>query len=304
MNTYLSSSIHTINADKKIGPLKKFIWLITNIINNYLFPNFSSGFEIRNFCPEVNENDFSRLDLKSSLLRILCDLFWLKINWRDIKRELGDINILDIGCGSGQYGIKLQQFSDGLISSYYGIDNAFSANWEKVQEKHTYIKFRECNSDNFFKFIPENTNLFITQSAIEHFESDLLFFQHIYTYIKNTSKNILQIHLFPSAACLTLYLFHGLRQYTPRTVSKIVSIFTQINSHSILFKLGGPTCNKLHFQFITKPFLTERKDYREIKAEEYKAKSIKAVLKDLKSDNNTPSFYALIIHSNFNEKLF
>ncbi len=33
------------------------------------------------------------------------------------------------------------------------------------------------------------------------------------------------VHLMPSAACLRLYRHHGLRQYTPRTISKITRLF-------------------------------------------------------------------------------
>jgi hypothetical protein len=143
--------------------------------------------------------------------------------------------------------------------------------------------------------------MFISQSAIEHFDNDLMYFYQIKDFINKTKNNVVHVHIFPSAACLKKYLWHGVRQYTPRTISKITKIFDNDNTYSILYKLGGGNSNKLHFNYITKPILTEKADYRE--TDEYFGLLKDAIVEDL-IDNDNPSFYALVIHSNYTNKIF
>ena len=97
----------------------------------------------------------------------------------------------------------------------------------------------------------------MTQSAIEHVEADLIYFEKIKDYIRTYNKSVIQVHLFPSSVCLRLYLFHGIRQYTPRTISKITRIFS-VFSNTTLFRLGGKECIRLHYDFITKPVIIVR----------------------------------------------
>ena len=46
-------------------------------------------------------------------------------------------------------------------------------------DQNSFITFIENSSSNIFEFIDNETNLFITQSAIEHFNYDLEYFQQI-----------------------------------------------------------------------------------------------------------------------------
>jgi hypothetical protein len=130
------------------------------------------------------------------------------------------------------------------------------------------------------------------------------FFEDIRKFINRRVSNTIQIHLFPSAACLKLYLFHGVRQYTPRTTSKITQIFEPDNTYSMLYRLGGTNCNRLHFRLITKYRLTRSEDWRYLKPQEYKNLVIKAVQEDIQNPSKSESFYALIIHSNYRDKIF
>jgi hypothetical protein len=118
-----------------------------------------------------------------------------------------------------------------------------------------------------------------------------------------TSNNVIQIHLFPSSAQLKLGLFHGIRQYTLRTISKITRIFNDF-SYSVLFGLGGNECNSLHWNFITKPRLARIGDLRETKTNEYNKRLINAIRNDMNKHQKYPTFYALVIHSNWKEKIF
>ena len=101
------------------------------------------------------------------------------------------------------------------------------------------MNLRKFTSVNFLKKIPENTNLFITQSAIEHFENDLDFFRQINQFIYKKDINAIQIHLFPAPPSLWLYLHHGVRQYNLRSLKKILEIFNKIRTYAVIYPLGG-----------------------------------------------------------------
>ncbi len=143
----------------------------------------------------------------------------------------------------------------------------------------------------------------MTQSAIEHFENDLIFFKQIRDYVLSYRGSVIQVHLLPSSSCLRLYLFHGIRQYTPRTVSKILKLFKSF-SYTLLFRLGGVECNRVHYEFITKPLILQRiGDLRNLRIQEYDRKVFKAMGQDMKTPQRSPAFYALLIHSNAINKL-
>jgi hypothetical protein len=100
----------------------------------------------------------------------------------------------------------------------------------------------------------------------------------------------------PSAACLKLYLLHGVRQYTPRTLSKFTR--PSESGYAVLYGLGGRDCNRLHFRFITLPlFLGRNADMRLTRAAEYERRLYAAIKKDITLAQCSPSFYALVIHT-------
>ena len=189
------------------------------------------------------------------------------------------------------------------MNSYVGIDFCKRDNWQKLMDQNSFITLIENSSSNIYEFIDKETNLFITQSAIEHFNYDLEYFQQIKTFIDKTKKNIIQIHLFPSPVCLWLYLFHGVRQYNFRAIMQIIDIFKSTNSYFRIYPLGGNSSNLFHFLNITIPSLF--KIWNVESNDQYTEKLKNSVSKDLKrgiSDN--PSFYALVIHSNFSKVIF
>lgn len=300
----MNTSIHNINADKKLNPLLRRLWLFLNWLNN-IFPNAQShDLIIRDFQVDVSENYWNQVNIKSSPSRKLSDLFWCQLPWQLIQDELGQIDIFDTGCGNGNYSVRLQTYSQNKIANYTGVDVYQQENWDTISNLNPSFKFQVANSENIYNKIPTNANLFISQSAIEHFENDLLYFKQIYNFAKNSSKNIVQIHLFPSAACLRLYKLHGVRQYTPRTISKVTKLFREF-SYSILYQLGGRACNQLHWDAITNP-LSSRTPYdmRQTNTHEYDKKLRQAIIADSNNSYNEPSFYALVIHSNWKRKIF
>jgi hypothetical protein len=221
-----------------------------------------------------------------------------------MRTALAHINVLDSGCGSGNYSVKLQSYSKGNIASYTGIDASQHDNWSALAETHPNFRFHKVDSGDIAEYIPDETNLFISQSAIEHFKYDLQYFRQIREFVLRTSRSIIQIHLFPSRVCLKLYSLHGVRQYTPRTISYITRLF-QSFSYSTLYRLGGQECNQLHWQYITKPLILKKiGDLRDTRTQEYDRRLRMAIAADNNEPHRDPSFYALVIHSNWREVIF
>ena len=308
MITKLSSSIHTLSADKKLSVFKKIFWILVNFANNNLSPkkvvNKGSLIKVKklNIVPSQINWNLINPDYKISPSRLISDLFWSALPWELIKDEIGQINIFDTGCGKGLYALFLKKFIND-INSYVGIDFYKRENWQKLMDQNSFITLIENSSSNIFEFIDNETNLFITQSAIEHFDYDLEYFQQIKKFIDKKKTNIIQIHLFPSPACLWLYFFHGVRQYNFRSIMQIIDIFQSTNSYFRIYPLGGNSSNVFHFFNITIPSLLKKWNIHS--NDQYKEKLKNSVFRDLKSGiSNNPSFYALVIHSNFSKVIF
>ena len=165
--------------------------------------------------------------------------------------------------------------------------------------KKKNIRFKLLKSD-FVSNVLKNKNFLFTQSAVEHFEDDKLFFSNVQNYINQQEKPFLQIHLAPSSYCLWKYLMHGYRQYSFSTICKLYDILWK-NEQFFSFSLGGKNCNYLQIKYITFPMVLGLKDKREKDFKTYKIDLEKAIKKDLKVlDPKNGSFYALVIFSNKN----
>ena len=252
--------------------------------------------EIKHFKPNIHSES---IDPRASPSRILSDLFWKTLPWNHISQELGSLHVFDTGCGSGRYGSYLDTISHGLIESYKGIDVYEHADW-KQRQMNPKFSFEKSDGKRVLTCIPEKTNFFMSQSAIEHFPNDRRYFEQVNIFIRaHSNRSILQVHLIPSAACMALYGRHGYRQYTPRTISTITRIFP--NDRCFLFGLGGPACNRVHQEFITDPILKTGEDLRNTKPDQYRTHVLKALEEDATSTNNDPSFWALVVCSNWKQ---
>lgn len=298
MNNSKSTSIHNLNADLGLSKLQKLVYLFLNWVNN-LLPYYKVD-------PRIQLKDPGKLNWRaewgntyasSSAARKACDLFWRSLPWDQIKAELGEIHIFDTGCGRGNYSVRLQEGSRGKIASYTGVDHKRRENWDILEETHPNFHFVESSSNDILSLAPSKSNLFITQSAIEHFDKDLMFFEQIREFINKSQQPVFQIHLFPGAATLPLYLLHGLRQYTPRTISKITRLFGGEATFE-LWPLGGKEGKKIHWHYFTWPVMFQRKfDKPTFDEAEYEGKLRKALEYDFDHPSKSPLFWALIIRS-------
>lgn len=299
-----STSIHSLNADKGLGFFAKIAYLFLNWINN-LFPYWSidKRMSIRPYNDKNIIKEFGNTYKESSVGRRLSDIFWRTLPWEEMKKELGEIHIFDTGCGHGNYGVRMLDASHGLVDSYTGIDAKARPNWNELKQKYPNFNFIESTSSDISTLIPPQTNLFVTQSAIEHFDEDINFFDQIKDFVDKTNKPVIQIHNFPSRAILPLYLFHGLRQYTPRTISKITRIFS--NSKIYLYGLGGKASKWIQWKYFTWPLLILRKKATwSENIEKYDQEVREAIEHDFKKPTKLPLFWVMIVHSNSKNEIW
>jgi len=303
MHSSRYSSIHNLNSCNTLPKILFRPYMVLNRFNN-MFPGafLDERIQHKDFIVSDVEKKFSVLPTGSSPSRRLCDMFWSCLNWKAIDELLGGIQLMDIGCGTGKYFKLLNTFSSSRIKKYAGLDINSKDSWKEMSGNN--VIFETYDGINIKGKIAAGTNFFISQSAIEHMCEDVSFFCQVGGYISDIEKLALQIHLFPSAGCLRLYRVHGIRQYTPRTISTLTR---QIGSGQItLFRLGGKKCNDLHFNFITVPLRKREEDQRKSRREEYESELVKAIKSDMQYPAMEPSFYALVISHNFPEsfKLF
>ena len=297
MNLFQSSSLHTINADKPLTTFKKRMWWLCNRLNNACFPGvvFSNRIEIMPFTCDVSEQDWLSLPPKSSPSRVFSDLFWMKLPWGRIQNTLNEIQVYDIGCGHGRYSTRLKDYSDNRITSYTGVDVKPSKAWETLAVAQHHFIVAE-NTKNVVNLLDEKMNLIVSQSVLEHIEDDIILFKGIRDWIKQNRREVIQVHLVPSEVCLEMYPYHGVRQYSSRTLSQISRYFLPF-SKVYIFKLGGMRSYQLHLNYITQPLKQNGVDLRDEQSEMYYNILKKSIIDDMYEHKGKPSFYALVIHS-------
>jgi hypothetical protein len=298
-----STTLHKLNSDTGLNSFSKALWFTYNRFENAFSKPFAD-FKLKTFTPNLEKNKLMKLPKNAAPSRLLCDLFWHDLEWDKIKEELGEINLFDTGCGKGHYALRLQDYSKGNISNYFGVDAFKREEWKALQKENPWITTLEHNSAEILDVIPKGSNVFISQSAIEHFEEDLSFFEEIRKYVDIYKKPVIQIHAFPSAACLKTYLLHGVRQYTPRTVSHIVEKFNNTKTYSVLYELGGKCCNQIHWEYITKQNLAGKQERRQSNPIEYYDSLLAGIAADAEGPGGNPSFYVLLTHSNYEKIIF
>ena len=311
MNTHTkkkSSSFHRLSADVLFDGKRNFVSILHKILVLFIhFPlswinnsspnkNVDKNIKIKKFTVDNLDLQLKKINSTASPSRKLCDLFWLNVDWAEMGKTLGEINICDLGCGSGEYYTKIQDYSNHKIHKYCGFDIYEDKNWAKIEAQNKNITFKKYNGTDILEKIPKDTNVIISQSALEHFSEDITVLRQIKTFVKSSQQTIYQIHLVPAVASLPLYPFHGVRQYSLRTISKITRLFSDF-SEVVLFKLGDKEGNKVHIKYIKEsifPFL--KKKTNKLENTDYSKVCANAIQKDFDSKNSDfPPFYALTI---------
>lgn len=293
-----SSSKYNLCADFGLTIFEKIRWYFYCLKNNKNAEIVEDNrLQIKKF-KLTNLDSWEKIDLNASPARRLCDFFWNDLEWDMISGKLGDeVKVLEMGCGTGKYGVLLDKRLSDKLKLYRGIDISRNKEWDNYG-RHPKFEFEIGDASRVSTNL-SGINFIFTQSALEHFPEDLTFASQVAKYVNECCHPVFQIHLMPSDGCLNTYLWHGYRHYTPNSISKITRLFNN-NSKFELYGLGGDNCNKLHLKYITLPNLLLKRDYRKINNKRYNDDLRKAIISDFNSsDNGKPSFYALIIKTNF-----
>jgi hypothetical protein len=287
-----SSSRHTINSDYPLSKFQKVLYVVLNFAL-ICFPSITRKFKICKFQPRRSavQESISQYHEGVTPSRCLSNLFWAELNWPDIQRQIGEpIDILEVGCGTGRYGTYLNKIFP--INSYTGIDLYESDSWPELKARG--FNLHKESFENFSK-IATTQNVVITQSALEHFDRDLLLMTAIGKYAQSREGTTFAIHIFPSSACLFTFLFHGIRQYNKRTINSLVKASRDPSSCE-LHILGGPFSNLFHFTNVTLRSLILKRPLTSIPPSKYFRKLEKSVILDNRWPfKNSASFYALVL---------
>ncbi|WP_319468923.1 glycosyltransferase [uncultured Pseudodesulfovibrio sp.] len=293
-----ASSFTPICGDIPHSKPVRWLYMATNRISNNATPKILKDRHLRvaRFSRSQSATPLPPVAFTTdSPSRIVCDQFWQALPWESLRRELGEIHVLDIGCGNGNYSEKLRAASGETIQSYHGVDIISSPNWQRLkQKKNTHFSKLTAGLD---QAIPTRANLIISQSALEHIPNDKKYMKAIRQHAAATNSPVFQIHLVPSESCLQTYELHGYRQYTLRKASKLTAIFPPEDQRAI-YLLGGNNCNALHHEAITTPLSKGEADKRLTHVAEYSEKVNAAIALDEKDLETNTEFLAIVIHSN------
>ncbi len=289
-----SNEFRNFSGDKKLNLIEKIIWFFLSFANIKFNSNIAKRINLKKFY--INKKLITKNEIfkTKSPVRLICNTFWQSINWKEINQNLkNDLRILEVGCGTGRYFDFLKKLSKSRKFKYTGID-IINRNFHKRKDKFFYLD--DANNVDLYL---DKVNFLFTQSAIEHFEHDLIFFKKISKFLNKKQKKFIQVHLFPSESCLYTYLFHGYRHYNYKMISKLTESFGD-NHNFDLFHMGSKNTNKFTFKQITLNRIFKKKiDTIDIE------KLRESVQKDNKimSFKNS-SFYCLVILSNLEIKNF
>jgi len=294
-----STTKFNLTADNGLGLIGKVRWVINNLLNN-IFDNFYKDSRLSYSRYKTKQLPFwDEVSTFSSPPRRLCDFFWKDLNWEEIINKLGgNINAIEMGCGTGTYGDLINQQIAINLKTYLGVDIYQDKNWDLLKKAHHNFDFKLGNASTINDNL-NGMNFLFTQSALEHFEEDYLFFKEVSKFVNQIDTPFFQLHTMPSEQCLTTFPWHGYRQYTLSRISEITNLFNN-NTTCELVSLGGPNCNKVHRNYITIPQLLTRKDYRRTKTNEFNKVLKDAVIADESYlPHKGAAFYALILKTNF-----
>ncbi len=238
-----------INGDNKLSTIKRLLYFIQCIIDH----NKGSHFHLDILNPKLSIKNMEINKLSPS--RLLCDAFWNTIDYKGLSKQLGaKLNIIDLGCGNGDYGKFIKKLADKSFGSYTGLDIY------KDKKFPSYFSHIKSKAENTYKFVKKDNNFIMSQSALEHIESDFDAIKEVTSTLIKNKKPFLQIHMVPAAYSLWLYLWHGWRQYSKKNLSLFSEKLTKDFPLNIsIVPIGGKNTFWSHFNNITIPYYTNKK---------------------------------------------
>ena len=309
-----STSIHNINGDRPLTAADKAFYLLFNHISNNIMSNqdilLQDNIEVSDFilAKERFESLWSQrfLETTSSPSRVMCDMFWMSLPWEKIENTIGPLKIADLGCGKGQY-LKLLRNCTAGIRDYRGFDHQPRREWSQCQawglahDVNTQFETIDLETTSIMSALttpPADTNLIISQSFMEHIKNDLEVFEDLRDFMLKRTRPTMQVHLLVASAAAPLFLLHGYRQYGIYALKQITDLYRDPRFELKLYKLADGLSNKVHFEYITDPiYLKNSVDGRETAPDAYRKALKNALLEDMTTPIEDPSFWALVIET-------
>ncbi len=299
-----SSSLHILNGDVGLSRRQKEWWFRLNRVNNGL-PCLSppAWAERSHFECTPTDLEWQRAGFMSSPSRALSNLFWMRLPWRAMQRELGHLKLVDLGCGTGTYAESLDLWSENRLVGYRGLDVVTFPQWETHANCSMPVEFKVCPATRVVEALNHDVTMLISQSSLEHIVEDVTFFKHVAKYVKRLNRPFLQVHHVPAPACIRLYPLHGIRQYGLRPLARIARLFSGFSTCSLV-ALGGRHSNALHFDAITDSHFGGGGDQRQKLGSDYVRRLKESLITDMRYPDTDPSFYVLLIQSHFDAAIF
>ena len=191
-----------LNGDTRLSPADRLRYLWRNTLR--WLGDVGRGPATTPFAP--NWAACAPLFVGQSPSRLITEAFIQTLPTRLSPR---DIEVLELGCGSGSMVLRLARL--GYSGRYVGvdIDNRFAKTLpEAVPFERTFVQ-----TDAHSYMPPRPIDLVFSLSALEHIPNDDDLVKRIGTFV---ARGGIQLHIVPAGAALPLYLWHGWRQFTPR----------------------------------------------------------------------------------------
>ena len=235
-----------ISGDTPLGRWKGITWILNNLSANFHQSLVDTpGPSITAFMPPRFEDFHSEQGLSPS--RLASNLFWRSLPWDQIAAVFGQPSVTDFGCGDGHYGIMWDSLLPRGIGRYQGIDLQKSLEWD--QDAGFPRRFYE---ESVFESEAPLTDLYFSQSALEHFDRDAEFMGQLQRRIASSNRPSFQVHVFPAAPQLLLSGPHGYRCYTRRMVGRLL-LGVPSSATVQVFGIGSLGVNLAHMKHITFP---------------------------------------------------
>ena len=279
-----------INGDNNLSFFDRIYYFIQCVVNH----KKGSNFYLKSLSPKLSIKNLETDKLSPS--RLLCDAFWNTIDFKFLEKQLhAKLNIIDLGCGKGAYGNFIKKLADKSFDSYTGLDiykdKKFPSNFKHIKSK----------AEDAYKFINKDNNFIMSQSALEHIESDFDAIKKITMVLIKKKNPFIQIHMVPASCSLWLYLWHGWRQYSKSNLSFFAEkLIYDFPINVSLVPLGSKNTFWVHFKNITLPYYTDKKirRYGWYNQKGVNDKILRSVLLDLNCNREKMnSFWAFIISS-------
>ena len=237
------AAVEELNGDTRLSSADRLRYLWRNLCRN--LSAVGRGPATRKFSPAADKA--RAMAAGQSPGRLLTELFIAEELPRLLAMRKADV--IEIGCGSGSMADRLAGLD--FSGRYCGVDIQDRFNRNRPKDFPFSVEFRQCDVHDF---VPAyKADLMISVSALEHIPHD----DRVIGRFPDAMKpGGMEVHVVPSGAGLAIYLFHGLRQYTPAALEQ------KFGADIEIVRLGGLGSYLLHITFITVSDLVFRRSLR------------------------------------------